>query len=621
MSPRRNRQHGAALILLAALLTVGVCAFLVTSLNSATFDHTTTVRTRNAEALQQAKSALIGYVAKEALDLTNSVPGRLPCPETLGNAGTTNEGIAGSACAPAYPSARTVGRLPWRTLGIDKLVDGTSEPLWYVVSPAWVLSDTGSPPVYPVINPGTTGELSADGTTDIVAIIIAPGRPLNITPSAGQIAAGCQARNQARNDRSHVAASSANPDHRDYLECLNASDPIDASFGSAIVDNATNPVINDQMVVITAKDLLNAIQGPVAERMQRTVAPLLSEHGDKWVAAAGAKFLPYAVSYSAAPPETNPVTCGTVGTREGVLPTAITSTAGCVSTWQNFNITGTQNSAVSLGCSGSPVTCQFSYYRLSALGALLDAALNLLGLGALVGNVGNTGAVTVTVSADAPNAAVAFRDPLASADITVSGGLSHSMTLTPRTTGEASLAIQVPITSGGNDICTSLVGVVCNLLPGALATANTVTVQFPELADATVQGTQLQPAVSSPHTMNLLAPASTDPHHWFFTNQWQRFAYYAVAPTVSAAQSGGYLTVTGFPAANGSNNDKRFVLAAVGPAVTGQNSRPSTSVGQYLEGENASTGDSTFAHQVFSAPGNDRMATCPFSTGALAICN
>jgi hypothetical protein len=256
------------------------------------------------------------------------------------------------------------------------------------------------------------------------------------------------------------------------------------------------------------------------------------------------------------------------------------------------------------------------------LGALLDAALNLLGLGALVGNVGNTGAVTVTVSADAPNAALAFRDPLASAAVTVSGGLSHSITLTPRATGEASLAIQIPISSGSNDICTSLIGVVCNLLPGALATAYDVTVTFPQLTDATVEGTQLTTAVfPSPHTLNLLTPLSGEPHYWFFTNQWQRYTYYAVSPTVSAAQSGGYFTVSGFPAANGSINDKRFVLASFGPAVTGQNSRPSTSVAQYLEGENATTGDNTFAYQVFSVSGNDRIATCPFSTGAVAICN
>lgn len=611
---RRSHQSGAALLVLGAILAIGVCAVLVSAVNSATLNETTTIRKRNAEALQEAKSALIGYVAKEVLDLSNGIPGRLPCPESPSDAGTTSEGRAGSTCDPTFPTNKNVGRLPWRTLGLDKLVDASSEPLWYVVSPAWVLGSAT-----PVINSGTAGQLTVDGTADVVAIIVAPGRPLSTYPNANQTAAGCQARNQSRNDRAHNPLLGGNPNHLDYLECENAS--IDFNFGTSVVENATNAVLNDQVVTITAKDILNAIQGPVAERMQRTVAPLLSEHGDKWIAASGAKFLPYAVSFSA-PPETNPATCGAAGTREGVLPTAVTTTAGCLSTWQNFNVSGTGNSAVSLGCSGSPVTCQFRYYRLTALGGLLDFLLSLLGLGSLVGNVGNAGAVTVTVSADAPNAALAFRDPLATSDITVSGGLSHSITLNPRATGEVSLAIQIPITSGSNDICTSLVGVVCNLLPGALTNANTVTVGFPQLADATVQGTQLSATVfPSPHTLNLLAPVTGEPHYWFFSNQWHRHTYYAVSPNVSAAQSGGYLTVSGFPAANGSADDKRFVLAAVGPAVTGQNFRPSTSVAQYLEGENASTGNNTFAHQVFSASGNDRLATCPFTTGAMAICN
>jgi hypothetical protein len=613
---RRAHQSGAALLVLGAILAIGVSAFLVSALHSATLNETTTIRKRNAEALQEAKSALVGYVAKEVLDLSNNIPGRLPCPESPSDAGTTNEGRAGSTCDPAFPTNKNVGRLPWRTLGLDKLVDASSEPLWYVVSPAWVLGGAT-----PVINSGSAGQLTVDGTGDVVAIIIAPGRPLSISPNANQTAAGCQARNQARNDRAHDPLSANNPNYLDYLECENASNPIpDFVFGSSVIDNASNEVLNDQVVIITAKDILNAIQGPLAERMQRTIAPLLSEHADKWVAAAGGKFLPYAVSF-AAPPETNPATCGAAGTREGVLPTAVTTTAGCLSTWQNFNATGTGNSVEFLGCAGSPVTCQFRYYRLSSLGALLDLALNLLGLGSLVGNVGNTGSITATLSADAPNAALAFRDPLAPADITVSGGLSHSMTLVPQLTGAASLAIQVPITSGSNDICTSLVGLVCNLLPGALASPNTVTVQFPQLADATVQGTQLSATVfPAPHTLSLLVPVNGEPHYWFFTNQWHRYTYYAVAPNVSAAQAGGYFTVSGFPVANGSNNDKRFVLAAVGPAVANQN-RPSTLVAEYLEGENASSGNNTFAYHVFSASGNDRVATCPFASGAMAICN
>jgi hypothetical protein len=629
MSPRR-KQRGVALLILAVIAGI---AFLIALLSG--FGKwktpTTTRRNVNAEVLAQAKSALIGYIAKEALDLSDDVPGRFPCPEAAGVAGTATEGIAPANCSTGAASQKSLGRLPWRTLGIDKLVDADAEPLWYAVAagapngatPGWVTLPGSAPSGgAPMINAGKTGSLSFDGTGNVVAVIFAPGRAMSTNPTAAQLAAGCIARNQSRNDRSHVAGSTADPDFRDYLECQNATSPIDDTFGIAVPENATNEVINDQAVVITASEVLNALQGPLAERMQRTVAPLLSEHADKWIAASGQKFLPYAVSFSA-PPETTTVKCGSANLREGLLPTALTTTAGCSSNWTNFSITGTGNSVESLGCSGTPVTCTFRYYTLNAVGALLNFLLNLAGLSSLVGNIGNAGAITATVSSDAPNAALSFRDPLAASSIVITNSagpaLSHTMTLTPKATGEVTLGIDIPITSATNNLCTSIVGLVCNTLPGLMANANTVTVTFPQLTEATVNGTKLTSAVfPAPHTLTLLTPAAGEPHYWFLKNEWYRYTYYAVAPTTSALRSGGFLTVSDFPAANGGPSNKTFVLALTGPAVTGQTGRPSTAVNQYVEGENASTGDDVFAYQVFRASGNDRVATCPFTSGAFS---
>ena len=622
-----SRQRGVALLVLALIAVTAFLFVLVRSVGKWQTP-TTSRRNVNAEVLAHAKSALIGYIAKEVLDLSEDVPGRFPCPEAAGVAGTATEGIAPANCSATAASQKSIGRLPWRTLGIDKLVDADGEPLWYAVAagapngatPGWVTAP-GSPPSGgpPLINAGKTGALSFDGTGNVVAVIFAPGRPLATNPTAAQIAAGCIARNQARNDRSHVATSATDPDFRDYLECQNATFPIDDSFGTAVPENATNEAINDQAVVITASEVLNALQGPLAERMQRTIAPLLSEHADKWIAASGQKFLPYAVSFSA-PPETITVTCGSPGLREGLLPTALTSTAGCSSSWTNFSATGTGNSVSLVGCSGTPVTCTFRYYTLNALGAALNLLLNLAGLSGLVGNIGNAGTITATVSADAPNAATSFRDPLADSSIVITNSagpaLSHTMSLTPKATGEVTLRIDIPITSATSNLCTSIVGLVCNTLPGLLANTNTVTVTFPQLAEATVDGTKLTSAVfPSPHTLTLLTAAAGEPHYWFLRNEWYRYTYYAIAPTTSALRSGGFLTVSNFPAANSGPSNKTFVLAVAGPAVTGQNARPSTAVNQYLEGENASTGDNAFAYQVFGASGNDRVATCPFTSG------
>ncbi|MFN2645023.1 MAG: hypothetical protein ABR570_08535, partial [Burkholderiales bacterium] len=148
------KQRGVALLLLALVFIVGFAAVLYQR-RGAWADATTAGRNMNARVLEQAKAALLGYVVKEVLDLSNDFPGRFPCPESPGVAGTSSEGIAVGSCSPTFPTAKTIGRLPWRTLGLDKLFDASAEPLWYAVSQNWVF-DNSSPPVI-TINDGTSG--------------------------------------------------------------------------------------------------------------------------------------------------------------------------------------------------------------------------------------------------------------------------------------------------------------------------------------------------------------------------------------------------------------------------------------------------------------------------------
>jgi hypothetical protein len=226
-----RRQRGVALLALAALLVMAFLWFVVTALDSE-LNRVTPSRNHNAEVLNHAKQALIGYVVREAAKLdsagwwSESVPGRLPCPESKGSAGGPGEGLTEGECRPGdMYSARTVGRLPWRTLGIDKLVDASGEALWYAVSPAWVKGAA-----MPVIGPTSTGELRVDGVPAIVAVIIAPGMPLTTTPNVSQQAQGCSAQSQSRDDKGHSATPATAPDldYRQYLECQNASpfDPL-----------------------------------------------------------------------------------------------------------------------------------------------------------------------------------------------------------------------------------------------------------------------------------------------------------------------------------------------------------------------------------------------------------
>src|SRR5262249_13352975 len=164
--------------------------------------------------------ALIGHVAHLASQPGELNPGRLPCPEAAGFFGTTNEGVAAANCKqPA------LGRLPWRTLGLEKLRDAAGEPLWYAVSPGWALPNVTASLT---INSDSRGKLTVDGRPEAaIALIFAPGRPLQVPVSAQ-----CPARDQQRRSKD-VAGNPVPPDARDFLECENATVPADGSFVTA----------------------------------------------------------------------------------------------------------------------------------------------------------------------------------------------------------------------------------------------------------------------------------------------------------------------------------------------------------------------------------------------------
>jgi hypothetical protein len=142
-----GRQRGAVLLAMLAVLVLGGMWYLVSRLSAASGDFTAATRTRNALVLNQAKQALIGYVAAQAAKAGENHPGALPCPEAAAyfDNPTQDGQTAGSCTLPK------VGRFPWRTIGTDKLVDASGEPLWYVVSPGWAYTSGAGP----VINSST----------------------------------------------------------------------------------------------------------------------------------------------------------------------------------------------------------------------------------------------------------------------------------------------------------------------------------------------------------------------------------------------------------------------------------------------------------------------------------
>jgi hypothetical protein len=236
---------------LLGLLAVAVMvfAYVLTSRLNAASQFVALDREQSAKALGRAKLALVGYVAQQASLAAENNPGSLPCPEAPANFGTANEGIAAGNCTlPA------VGRLPWRTLGLDRLVDAAGEPLWYVVSAGWALPCSTCTTV---INSDSPGQITVDGAANAaVALIIAPGPAI-----AAQAGAGCTAWAQLR-------PAAGPPDLRNYLECGNAA-------GSFVTSSPGN-TFNDQVLQVRTADVLPALEAAVADRMQREIAPALA---------------------------------------------------------------------------------------------------------------------------------------------------------------------------------------------------------------------------------------------------------------------------------------------------------------------------------------------------------
>lgn len=288
----RRAQRGVALMALLAV-AVMVFAYVLTSRLNAASRFVAIDRDHNAKVMSQAKQALVGWMAMNAAG-TDDDPGRLPCPEAPGDFNTVNEGRPAGSCLPP----NNVGRLPWRKLGLPKLVDAAGEPLWYAVSPGWSLPGASATP----INSDSTGQLAFNGVAnDAVALLIAPGAVLSI-----QAGGACATQAQSR--------PTAGPlNVRNYLECGNES----GNFVTA----APGQTFNDQVLRVTAADLIPALEAAVAHRMQREIAPALRNvyAALNWGLTGSSRVFPYAAPFDD-PDDSTSTYQGDPTKTQGLLP-------------------------------------------------------------------------------------------------------------------------------------------------------------------------------------------------------------------------------------------------------------------------------------------------------------
>ena len=254
------------LLLLVLALCIGLSLALVGSYGHATSRHLSRQSSRTTQALSQAKLALIAWSLAQKSTIYNSGrPGELPCPDQH-SPDDAYAGWAGNSDSETCENlAQRIGRLPWQTLGLPKLIDGSGETLWYmVVSP---YHDSDSAELNSTTLPQTPLHAFAQGGSvpyaNAIALVFAPGSILQ---------------GQSRID----SASLLNPaNYLDHAGIYNnaSMQPGTGRLNGPYRDSHGSTILNDQLVVLTAADIFPKVmqralqEYPVALRDLYPVPP------------------------------------------------------------------------------------------------------------------------------------------------------------------------------------------------------------------------------------------------------------------------------------------------------------------------------------------------------------
>lgn len=192
-------------------------------------------------ALAQARDALIGYAATYRDRNPDEAFGYLPCPDT------NNDGVAEPSCGVANETM--VGRLPWKTLGLPPLADGSGECLWYVV--AGVAKNN---PKTDILNWDTPGAFIVQ---DASAVLLA-GSAIHDRPWAAVIAPGPAIGNQSRPSASSGPCLGSNG-ATDYLEALAGLANPTPTLTLSTAQSAGEGSNNDEGVWIGSKEIYERV--------------------------------------------------------------------------------------------------------------------------------------------------------------------------------------------------------------------------------------------------------------------------------------------------------------------------------------------------------------------------
>ena len=213
-------------------------------------------------ALAQAKEALIGYAVNQT-----DQPGVLPCPDS------DNDGSADSPCGAIGVTA--IGRLPWKTLGLPDLRDGSGECLWYAVSANFKNSGVSGPSIVNSDSVGTLVVNDGAGTplpsppNPAVAVVFGPGSVLS---------------GQDRTPTIPVTVCGGNNSAANYLEGGNESG------GTTFVAATSSVTFNDRLLPMSSADVIT----PVEQRAAAEIISLLKSYRSQSDVGLGCKCYPWA---------------------------------------------------------------------------------------------------------------------------------------------------------------------------------------------------------------------------------------------------------------------------------------------------------------------------------------
>ncbi len=253
-----NKQFGIALIGMMAVLVL-----IATTITIQFFNRSNLIELKNKkthQVLVEAKHALLAFSTQTISKTFNQVPldcgasttncprpGELPCPDT------DNDGISDGPC---NTQVKRLGRLPWKTLGLNDLRDGSGEHLWYALSNNYKSSPRDLP-----INSNNFGSISltnsqgdlindATNQNGLVALLIAPNDPL--------LRADNHQQNRANtNNAIEYLDLGLNVDNASFAE-----NTLDGFIAGPIKQNGTI-IVNDIMLPITRTQINHVMESRV----------------------------------------------------------------------------------------------------------------------------------------------------------------------------------------------------------------------------------------------------------------------------------------------------------------------------------------------------------------------